>query len=173
VPVDRPPRRSSPAPGRPPARIRRVAGRALLVVLVALAVGACRATTEVGPPQATPTDMGGIAVALQQAGVRISDVVSGDAGCSDTKLAKAAISFEASGLDQTSPVRVHLFIFNDDAAYQRARQSVDVCARSFVTDPSTYEALDQSPYVFVGQGPWGTTFKAAVRTGLSVAANGG
>jgi hypothetical protein len=161
-------------PPRPvPRRLVLLVSRALLVALLALALGACRAVTEVGPPQATPTDMGGLAVALQQAGVRISNVVSGDAGCSDTNLAKAAISFDASGLDQTAPVKVHLFIFNDDAAYQRARQSVDTCARSFVTDPSTYEALDQSPYVFIGQGPWGTAFKAAVRSGLQVAAQGG
>ena len=111
-----------------------------LVLVVALAVAGCRATTEYGPPQGTPTDMGGIAVALQAKGVMVNDLVSGDAGCPDQTLAKAAITFQASGLDQTTPVTVHLFIFDDDAAYQRARPSVDVCSKSFVTDPATYEA---------------------------------
>lgn len=144
-----------------------------LVLAMAIVVAGCRATTEYGPPQGTPTDMGGIAVALRAQGVVVNGLVSGDAGCPDQTLAKAAITFQASGLDQTTPVTVHLFIFDDDAAYQRARPSVDVCSRSFVTDPATYEALDQSPYVFVGQGPWATKFKDAVRAGLTVAAKGG
>ncbi|HYM83699.1 MAG TPA: hypothetical protein VEY67_06085 [Candidatus Dormibacteraeota bacterium] len=153
---------------------RQRAGRAGLVLLVvALGIGGCRATTELGPPAATPTDMGGIALALQRVGVRVDHVVSGDAGCPDPVLAKAAIALEASGLDQPAAAPVHLFIFDDDAAYQRARPSVDACARSFVTDPATYEALDQSPYVFAGQGPWGPAFKAAVRAALRTAAQGG
>ncbi len=170
------PRTSSPRLHLPAARrtgpgrtaLRAIAALALLVILAG-----CRATTEVGPPAATPTDMGGIAVALQKQGVTIEGLVSGDAGCPDTNLAKTAISFRASGLDQTTPVPVYLFIFADDAAYQRARPSVDTCARSWVTDPSTYEALDQTPYVFAGQGPWGTRFKTAVRAGLQLAAQGG
>ena len=147
--------------------------RAGLVLALAAIVAGCRATTELGPPQATPTDMGGIAVALRTEGVQVNDLVSGDAGCPDQTLGKSAITLRASGLDQPTPVTVHLFIFDDDAAYQRARPSVDVCARSFVTDPATYEALDQSPYAFVGQGPWGTKFKDAVRAGLALAAKGG
>ncbi len=162
------PRPSVARPALP--RALALAGIGLALVL---AVAGCRATTELGPPQATPTDMGGVAAALQTQGVYINDLVSGDAGCPDQTLGKAAITFEASGLDQTTPVTVHFFIFDDDAAYQRARPSVDVCAKSFVTDPSTYEALDQSPYVFVGQGPWGTKFKDAVRAGLAIAAKGG
>ena len=147
--------------------------RASLALALTVALAGCRGTTELGPPQATPTDMGGIAVALQAQDVRINGLVSGEASCPDQTLAKSAITFQASGLDQATPVTVHLFIFNDDAAYQRARPSVDVCSRSFVTDPSSYEALDQTPYAFVGQGPWGTRFKDAVRTALALAAKGG
>jgi hypothetical protein len=165
-------------PRSPTARLRvpvgRFAARAASASLVlALVVTGCRATTELGPPKATPTDMGGIAVALQRQQVRVDGLVSGDAGCADPGLAKTAISFKAFGLDQATPVAVHLFIFTSDAAYQRSRPAVDACARSFVTDPSTYEAIDASPYVFAGQGPWGPKFKDAVRAGLLAAAQGG
>ena len=50
---------------------------------------------------------------------------------------------------------------------------MDDCARSFVTDPETYESIEQSPFVLVGQGPWGTRFEAALRGGLEVAAGTG
>jgi hypothetical protein len=42
-----------------------------------------------------------------------------------------------------------------------------------VTDPETYESLEQSPFVIVGQGPWGPKFKTALRAGLEVAAGTG
>ena len=42
-----------------------------------------------------------------------------------------------------------------------------------MTDPETYESLEQSPFVIVGQGPWGPKFEAALRSGLEVAAGTG
>ncbi len=155
-----------------PRRVRLSRSLLGLGLAAALAVGAagCRATTELGPAQATPTDMGGIAVALGQQGVTVDDVVSGDAGCPDAALTKAAISFKASGVDQPAPVQVHLYIFRNDASYQKLRSSVDTCARSFLTDPNGYEALDASPFVLTGQGPWPAGFKAAVRRALQQAA---
>ena len=70
-------------------------------------------------------------------------------------------------------VRVYLYIFNNRDAFERLRATIDDCARNFVTDPETYELLEQSPFVIVGQGPWGPKFKAALRAGLEVAAGTG
>jgi hypothetical protein len=141
--------------------------------MAALFVAGCAATTEVGPPKPTPADLAGIATALQNEGVTVSDVVSGDAGCSDPDMVSSAIGFNASGLDQPTPVAIHLFIFRNDASYQKQRSAVDACAASWVTDPSGYEAIDASPFVLTGQGPWPPEFKAALRAGLVVAAGDG
>jgi hypothetical protein len=130
----------------------------------------CRATTVVGPPRATPTDIGGIADLLRQEGVVIEDLVSGEAGCDDRDLIPAAIAFDASGLDQPAPTRIRLFIFRNDAAYQRLRSGVDACAAAWVADPATFEAVDVSPYVAVAEGPWTPGFRAAVREALTAAA---
>ena len=51
--------------------------------------------------------------------------------------------------------------------------TVDACARSYVTDPDTYESAEQSPFVVAGQGPWGPQFKAALRKVLEVTAGSG
>ena len=47
------------------------------------------------------------------------------------------------------------------------------CAQSWVTDPETYEELQESPYVLAGQGPWAPGFEAALRTVLTAAAGTG
>lgn len=138
----------------------------LVVVVLAATLAGCRATTIVGEPTATPTDMIGLATELQRRGVRVTDIVSGDAGCSDPDLVPAAIAFRASGLDQAEPVLVRLFIFRNDDAYQRQRPKVDGCAATFITDPAGYEALDASPFVAVGQGPWAPEFKSVFRDTL-------
>ena len=45
--------------------------------------------------------------------------------------------------------------------------------QTFVTDPQTYEEIQQSPYVLAGQGPWAPEFEAAVRRTLEEAAGTG
>ncbi len=110
---------------------------------------------------------------MVQRGIVIDNVVSGDAGCDDRVLAPTAIAFDASGLDQPTKVRVYMYIFRNRAAFERLRSTIDDCARTFVTDPETYELIEQSPFVLVGQGPWGTQFEAALRAGLEVAAGTG
>jgi hypothetical protein len=125
------------------------------------------------PPAPTPADFPGIETELASHSVIVSRMVSGDAGCDDRTLIPTAIAFDAHGLDQPDPVRIYAYIFRNRAAYERLRASVDLCARSFVTDPETYEAIEQSPYVLAGQGPWGTQFEAAVRDALKVAAGTG
>jgi hypothetical protein len=42
-----------------------------------------------------------------------------------------------------------------------------------VTDPETFESIDQSPYVLTGQGPWAPEFESTIRAGLAKAAGNG
>ena len=140
--------------------------------LVALLVAACGVVSTT-PPAPTPADFPGIAIELVKRGVVVEHPVSGDAGCSDPILAPTAIGFDASGLDQAKVVRVYLYIFRNRETFERLRASVDDCARTFVTNPDTYESVEDSPFVVAGQGPWGSQFKAAVRDGLKVAAGAG
>jgi len=146
--------------------------RSLGLGLVALAVAAC-SFVETTPPAPTPADWPDTAIELVQRGIVIDGVRSGDAGCDDRTLAPTAIAFDASGLDQPSKVRLYMYVFRNRAVFERLRATIDDCARTFVTDPATYESIEQSPYVLVGQGPWGTKFEAALRAGLEVAAGTG
>jgi hypothetical protein len=146
--------------------------RSLAVCLVALFVAACGVVSTT-PPSPTPADFPGIAIELAKRGLIVSDVIAGDAGCDDHVLAPTAISFLASGLDQPTPVRIRLYIFRNRATFDRLQGTVDNCARSFVTDPATYESVAESPFLLAGQGPWGATFEAKVREGLEVAAGTG
>ena len=145
--------------------------RVTACLAVAMSVAACG---QVGTaPTPTPADFGGIAIRLSALGIAPTDIVSGDPGCSDPNLARTAVSFTASGLDQPTPVRIHIYIFADNETQTRLRPDVDSCARSYVTDPATYETIDVPPYVAAGQGPWGKGFTDAMRTGLSQAAQSG
>lgn len=142
-----------------------------LAGLLLTLVTACGIST--AEPAPTPADFPGIATEITKQGVLIRDIVSGDAGCQDPVLIPTSIGFSMSGLDQTKPVRTYLYIFRNREAYERLRASVDDCARSFVTDPATFESIEQSPFVLAGQGPWAPGFKAALRTALEVAAGTG
>jgi hypothetical protein len=141
-------------------------------VALALAVTAC-GTISTSPPAPTPADFGGIASELSRQGVRVNDAVSGDAGCTDPDLIPTAIAVEASGLDQPTPVKIYLYIFRNRASFEKLRANIDTCARVYVTDPETFESVEQSPFVLAGQGPWSPRFEAAIRKGLEVAAGTG
>jgi hypothetical protein len=143
-----------------------------LALFAALAVCAC-SFVETTPPSPTPADFPDTAIQLTQRGVVIDHVVSGDAGCGDKVLAPTAIAFDASGLDQASKVRVYMYVFRDRESFERLRASIDDCARTFVTDPETYESIEESPFVLAGQGPWAPNFKTALRAGLEAAAGTG
>jgi hypothetical protein len=93
--------------------------------------------------------------------------------CNDKVLNPTAIGLDASGKDQAAPVRLYLYIFRDREAYERLRSAVDECARSFVTDPQTFESIESSPFVLAGQGPWAPEFKATLREALTVASGTG
>lgn len=146
--------------------------RPLAVGLVALVVAAC-GVVSTSPPSPTPADFPGIASELGKRGILVEHATSGDAGCDDPVLSPTAISFDASGLDQSAKLRIHLYVFRNRAAFERLRSTVDGCARSFVNDPETYESVEESPYVVAGQGPWAPGFEAALRQGLDVAAGTG
>ena len=148
--------------------MRRIAA----IAVVATAIGGC-GTISTSPPAPTPADFQGIAAELVQRSITIDDIVSGDAGCDDPALIPTAIGIDAGGLDQPVPVRIHMYIFRSRASFEKLRASVDLCARSFVTDPQTYETVEQSPYVLAGQGPWSPRFEAAIREALEVAAGTG
>jgi hypothetical protein len=142
------------------------------MVLVAVVLAAC-GTISRTPPVPTPADFLGISGAAQERGIQISHVISGEAGCPDPNLSKTAIGFDAVGLDQATPVRIYVYIFRDRATYERLRSTVDDCARSYVTDPDTYESVETSPYVMSGQGPWGQQFKENLRAAITEAAGTG
>jgi len=154
-----------------PGRSRALSGPLAFAIAVALAVAGCRALADTPPPP-TPADFAGIVSFLAAEGIAVDQVRTGDAGCTDPKLVGPAISLDASGLDQASPVPLHLYIFADAPAYERLRSNVDACSASYVTDPSTYEAVDTVPFVAAGQGPWAAGFTAALRSALGKAAGG-
>ena len=143
-----------------------------LALFATVALSAC-SFVETVPPSPTPADFPDTAIQLTQRGVVIDRVVSGDAGCDDKVLAPTAIAFDASGLDQASKVRVYLYVFRNRESFERLRATIDDCARTFVTDPETYESIEDSPFVLAGQGPWAPKFKAALRAGLEAAAGTG
>ena len=176
-------RRSDPAPRRGiVALVRRIgasargggaAGRGMAGLVTAAAlVAACSAFTPQAPSP-TPTDFAGIVTELATVGVGVEHVVSGDPGCQDERLARTAIAFVASGLDQAAPTRVFLYAFKDAAVFAEMRPAVDLCARSFVTDPAAYASVEAVPYLFAGPGPWAPRFEDALRTALERAAAGG
>jgi len=145
---------------------------AALAMVGSLTLEAC-GVISTSPPPPTPADFQGIATEISKRGIIIDDLVSGDAGCTDRQLIPTAIGLTAHGLDQTKPVRLYLYIFGSRDSYQRLRGLIDACASSFVTDPSTFESIDESPFVLAGQGPWAPSFKGALRDAITTAAGTG
>jgi hypothetical protein len=131
--------------------------------------GALRGQT----PAPTPADFAGIVANFARRGITVEHVVSGDAGCADQELARTAISFDARGADQSTPVTIHLYSFADREAFNRLRPAIDACARSYVSDPETFDSIDAAPFVLAGQGPWGHGFEEAMRAALEEAAQQG
>jgi hypothetical protein len=149
--------------------------RALAAALLLVAAGSlagCGVLVET-PPAPTPADFQGIAADLVQRGIRIDNIVSGDAGCPDQELARTAIGLDAEGLDQATPTRLFIYIFRNRDAYERLRETVDACARSYVVDPEAFESVEVSPFVVTGAGPWAPEFNQAVRAALTEAAGTG
>lgn len=137
----------------------------LLVLALVTVVAGCARVLETAPAP-TPGDFPALASALAARGITVDRIASGDAGCQDAELARTAIRFWASGADQASPVVVRAYIFGTQAAYERRRQSVDTCARAYITDPEQLQQVDAPPFVLVAQGPWGPQFAAAVKSAV-------
>lgn len=135
-------------------------------------LGACGAVSTTAPA-ATPADFVGITSEFGKRSVGVNHFVSGEAGCADPVLTPTAIAFDAKGLDQSDNVRIYLYIFRNREVFERLRASIDACAASFITDPETFETIEQSPFVLAGQGPWGSEFEKALRDGLAAAAGTG
>ncbi|HKB27474.1 MAG TPA: hypothetical protein VKC59_00445 [Candidatus Limnocylindrales bacterium] len=142
------------------------------VLVAAMVLGGCSGLVDRGPSP-TAQDFGGIVGALGAAGIVVRNPQSGNAGCTDSNLIPTAIGFEATGLGVTTPIHLRVYIFGDDAAWQRRRPDVDACVATWWTDPATFETVDASPYVLAGQGPWPGAFKAAIRAALLAAAGSG
>ena len=144
---------------------------AILAALLVVMLAGCGRSTAVPVP--SPADFTEMTNQMTRLGVTVLDIVSGDAGCADRTLGPTAIAFTASGLDQVQPVRIRVYVFADRATWQRLAGSVASCARSYVTDPATYESLAPSPFVVSGQGPWAPGFAAALKTAFTGAAGNG
>jgi hypothetical protein len=149
-----------------------VASRGIVLGLMILVLAGCSQLVGTEPP-ATPTDFPGLTGRMKVAGIVLSDWVSGDAGCTDPDLVPASISFDATGLDQATPVKLYLYVFRNREAWERHRDAIGPCAQSWVTDAQTYEEIQESPYVLAGQGPWAPGFEAALRSVLATSAGTG
>jgi hypothetical protein len=148
-----------------------VRGRLSATLAVLLALSGCGALTTT-PPAPTVADFPGIAGLLSQQGVILDDIVSGDAGCDDRDVARTAIAFDASGLDQAVPTRIHVYIFRDDAALERLRPRLEDCIRAYATDPEAFEFVEVPPFVAAGPGPWTPRLAAALEAALREGAGG-
>lgn len=157
------------------ARSARVSGHARavgLAVVAATLLTAC-GVVSTSPPAPTPADFFGITANLDRRDIVVDHVTSGDAGCDDPVLGQTAIAFDASGLDQATPVRVYVYIFRNRDAFDRLRQTVDACAAAYATDPEAFASVEASPYVVASAGPWAPRFQAAMRAAISEAAGTG
>ena len=143
----------------------------LLLVLACLALGACEADNN--PANPTPASLSAVLEVFGSSGLTLSNVVSGDPGCPNQDLANNALSFDAKGLDQVTPTRVYLYGFKNRATFQRLATAVDACARSYATDPATYGAMQVSPFVLTGPGPWAPQFAERLRIAITKAAGNG
>lgn len=142
-------------------------------LLVAILVGLAGCGVRTTPPPPTPADFQGIAGELVKRGLRIEHIVSGDAGCKDITLERTAIGLDAAGLDQEAPTRLFVYIFRNRASFERLRETVDRCARSYATDPDAFESIEASPFVVASAGPWAPEFRSAVRAAITAAAGTG
>lgn len=154
-----------------PRPVALVVGRLGPAIVLLLVLAGCGISTS--PPPPTPADFQGIAGELVQRGIQIERIVSGDAGCDDITLERTAIALDAKGLDQATPTRLYIYIFRNRESFDRLRQTVDACARSYVTDPASFESIEASPFVIASAGPWAPEFRSAVRQAITVAAGTG
>jgi hypothetical protein len=149
---------------------RRIALAAAALVVTVLA--GCSTLLD-SPPTPAPEPFPGIVGQLGRFGIDVTSWTSGDPGCSDSTLSPTAVRFEATGVDQATPVTLRIYIFKDRDAWDRRLSDVDSCAAAWATDPATFEQLQISPYVLAGQGPWPPGFADALNKGITASAGSG
>jgi hypothetical protein len=149
----------------------RIASLVSLAVAACLLLAGCEA--DYNPLNPTPASLSTSLEVFGSAGITLSNVVSGDAGCPNADLAHGAVSFNAQGFDQTTPTRIYLYGFRNRDTFQRLAPTVDACARSYVTDPAAYGSIQASPFVLAGAGPWAPSFTDHLREALTRAAGNG
>lgn len=145
---------------------------ATIALVAVLGVTGCAALTATAPAP-TPADFPGLAGILAQNGIIVTNYVSGDDGCGDPSLTPTAIRFDMTGFEVTERITARIYIFRNRDAYERRRADVDTCALAWAGDPTIIEAVDASPFVIVGSGPWPPEFMRALRQGLVEAAGTG
>jgi hypothetical protein len=143
-----------------------------LATLVAIVVAGC-SYVSTSPPPVGPDDFVGITAKLAAARVSVAHVVSGESGCDDPELARTAIRFQASGLDQPEPATFYLYIFRNRAAFDRVKADVEVCRTAYVRDASATPAIEVSPYVLATPDALAPGFAAALAEALEEAAGTG
>jgi hypothetical protein len=146
----------------------RFVGQALLAIVAA---GCGFVSTS--PPPVGPDDFAGITGKLAAERISVAHVVSGDSGCDDPELARTAIRFEASGLDQQQPAAFYLYIFRNRAAFERVKANVEVCRTAYVRDASAAPPIEVSPYVLATPDELAPEFAAALEAALEEAAGTG
>ena len=115
-------------------RVGGVARRGVVIGFLTLALAGCAGVLG-SPPAPGAEPFPGITGHLGRYGVDVLSWTSGDAGCKDPTLIPTAISFQAEGLDQPTPLLLRIYIFRDHDTWDRRLADVDTCAAAWATDP--------------------------------------
>jgi hypothetical protein len=145
-----------------------VSRRALLAV-VALGLAACSS----GTASPSPGGFQEVFEALARRGAAVTQIVSGDPGCSDPTLIANAVRFQVR-LDDGVDREIHLFGFRDAAALARAQQALNDCLTSFVDRGHPSEnigSVQVGPFHAFGA-PWSPRLNAVLADALREAIGG-
>jgi hypothetical protein len=118
-------------------------------LLSAVLLAGCASTA----PSPTPADTQVIFEELARRGATVTSIVSGDPGCDEPQLVDNAVSFDLLGPEHEAPVRVHLLIFRNAAAYDAAAKALSACYRSRSGMVGTSQVrIESSPYWVLARG---------------------
>jgi hypothetical protein len=131
-------------------------------------VGACGAA-----PQPTPGDMTSVLSELATHGATVSDIVAGDAGCTDPTLHDNATRLELTLADDGRPYTVYLFRWRRQTDYDGAAVAFNMCVSQYVATAGAVGAdvIDVSPWRAFGPA-WTKEMHDAVQQSLAAAAVG-
>ncbi len=165
--IDTAERRRGLAPRHRLARGRAQRTTLVFGVIVGL-VGACGAA-----PQPTPGDMTSVLSELAAHGATVSDMVAGDAGCTDPTLRDNATRLELTLADDGRPYTVYLFRWRRQSNYDGAAVAFNMCVSQYLAKPGAVGAdvIDVSPWRAFGPG-WTKEMHDAMQQSLAAAAVG-